>query len=191
MSVNFSIGGVFKNVSTALATVFKVYVGGAWKDVSRVLVFKTYGTDNGWRVAWQRDPPPGPPPPPPPPAPPPSPAPPPPPPPSVLSVTVTPHFATGSVNTGFAGGTFTVATNNVTAAATGGTGPYQFAWSIIRYDAGPPVVSSPSAATTHFSLSGMAPDDYETGDANVVVQDSLGNVGSAQIPLIFETNSSR
>jgi hypothetical protein len=186
MSWKVSIGGVFKTVAVTYTNVFKVRVGGAWKDVSRVFTYSTYGSPPtiGWRVSWQRDPPPGPPPPPPPPAPPPSPPPPPPPPPTVLSVTITPTATSGRSNIGGPN----VATPNVTAAASGGTGPYSYHWELISWSAStPPTAQTPNAAVTSFLQTGMGDDEYDTAQFRVTAVDALNNFGTATINVSFTT----
>jgi hypothetical protein len=180
-----SIGGVWKTVPTTITNVFKVRVGGAWKDVSRVLVYKTLGDPplSGWRVCWQRDPPPGPPPPPPPPAPPPSPAPPPPPPPTVLSVSIAPtSIAKATKNSN------SVLTGAVTATATGGTAPYSYHWSLDSWtNTFPPTATGPDSATTQFFQDDMGADDDQSAVFRVTVSDALGNVGTASINVEFST----
>lgn len=186
MSWNVNRSGTFRTVSTAVANVFKVYVGGAWKDVARVLVYKTYGSPPtiGWRVSWQRDPPPGPPPPPPPPTPPPSPPPPPPPPPTVLSVTITPTSVSGRSNIGGP----TVNTGNATAAASGGTGPYTYHWEVISWSAAtPPTANAANNAVTYFTQTGMSDEEVDTAQFRVTAIDALGNFGTATVDATFTT----
>jgi hypothetical protein len=186
VSLKVSIGGVFKTIAVAYTNVFKVRVGGAWKDVSRVFIYKTHGSPPtvGWRLVWQRDPPPGPPPPPPPPAPPPSPPPPPPPPPTALSVTTTPP---SSIH-GNKQGSGTVNTAAVTANVSGGTPPYTYFWECVAYERSPPATAlSPSAATTQLQQTGMGFDDWTSATFRVVVSDAVNNIGTAEILASFST----
>jgi hypothetical protein len=185
VSWHVSIGGVFKLIATTYTNVFKVRVGGAWKDVARILAYKTYGSPPqiGWRVSWQRDPPPGPPPPPPPPAPPPSPPPPPPPPPAVLDVTITPTPAYKSrKNSG------TVTSPVLTAVVSGGTGPYTCHWDLVSWDhTPPPTFSTPDATTTQVTQDEMFSDDSAYITVRATFVDAYGSVGSATVDITLTT----
>lgn len=184
MSWNVSRSGTFRNVSTTVANVFKVYKGGAWKDVARVRTFKTVAGLQGWRDSWLRDPPPGPPPPPPPPSPPPSPAPPPPPPPTVLSVTITPSPLSKTAKNGSG----SVGTGIATVSASGGTGPYTYHWELLYWSSTTqPVINSPNAAATTFTQPGMGTDDHQTATFRVTAVDSLSNFGTASLDVSWTT----
>jgi hypothetical protein len=171
--------GVAKIVDTT--NVFKVRVGGVWKDVVSVRVYKTNGGTVGWRNVWQKSATP-PPPPPPPPAPPP----PPPPPPTSLSVSVSPPSAYGWRN-----GAGNVFTNDVTATASGGTGPYNYVWELVNWTAStPPGASAPNSDVTHFSQTGLGNGQDVTAQFKVTAVDSLNNIGSAFVNVEFQSFTS-
>jgi hypothetical protein len=67
-------------------------------------------------------------------------------------------------------GAGTATTNSVTVTASGGTGPYTYAWANVTGDAF--TVTSPTAATTTFSIV-LSLDDYRTAEYRCTVTDSL------------------
>jgi hypothetical protein len=180
VSLQFSIGGVFKTVSTAFANVFKVRVGGAWKDVSRVRIFKTVAGMQGWRDVWARATVPSPPPPPP------APPPPPPPPPVVITVTLNAPTAYGSK---IGAGTVTTSFSTV-ATASGGTGPYSYHWEVTSWDyTAPPTATAPDANTSKFTQTGMFSDDSAHATFRVTAVDTIGNIGTAHVDCQWDTFS--
>lgn len=77
-------------------------------------------------------------------------------------------------------GTGTATTADVTTTPSGGVGPYTYAWALISYDAGvAPTILSPTAATTKFVQTGLAPGDYFTALFRCTVTDSLLNTATA------------
>lgn len=170
------IAGVWKLVDTI--NVFKVRVAGAWKDVTFLRVYETTGNppQSGWRDAWLKNaaPPPAPPPPPvdPPPV----------VPPVVLNVTISPTAVHGSrLHAGL------VTTSPAVASVTGGTGPYIYSWTKISWGSIVPVINSPNAAGTTFSETLPFEEQTENAVFQAYAQDSLGNVGSAQVSAQFIT----
>lgn len=170
-------GGAWRTIVETNTNVVRVRFGGVWRDIQRIMVYKTNPADNsvGWRTVWQRNPPPGPPPPPPPPVPPPSPAPPPPPPPTTLDVTITPNpFSKGHKNSTF------VTTLPFTANVTGGTAPFVYAWSLVSWDhPTPPTFATPDQQSTTLTQTNMGDEDTANITIKVTVQDANGNTGSA------------
>ena len=75
-----------------------------------------------------------------------------------------------SAVTGNRSGAGTVTTGSVTVTASGGTGPYTYAWTNVSGDTF--TVTSPTAATTTFSIT-VAVDEVKTAQYRCTVTDSL------------------
>ena len=94
-----------------------------------------------------------------------------------ITVTVFPDNAIG-----YTFGAGTGDTPNVTATASGGTGPYTYVWG---YYSGPNsdfIISNPSSATTHFTNTvGLNRQKY--ANYRVTATDLYGNTGFAIIPV--------
>lgn len=180
MSLKVWVAGVFKTVQNTNDARIWIgpSVGGAWKSISRMRVWKVDPVTNTgqWKDFYVKAslPPPPPPDPPvivvPPPA------------PVTLNVTVSP----GQNITASRRSTFepdTVTTSDVVASASGGTGPYQYQWSRVSWSGSTPTITAPAAATTRF-IKNM-PYGAVTDTFKVDVVDSLGNRGSKQIQVTF------
>ncbi len=173
--IKVSIGGLFKTVGTA--NVFKVFKGGAWKDVQFVRVWKVINGQGSWKDVWVRAAT----------APAPAPAPvdvPPPAPPIALSVSIIPSDVFG---TAYATGT--VETNrDAIVSVSGGTGPYTYHWGLVNWSANtPPTVQASSEAATRFLQAMPLLNRTETATFSCLVVDSLGNQGSAQVNATWTT----
>lgn len=97
-----------------------------------------------------------------------------------FSVTISPTVTGGSSYTSI------VVTGSVTATATGGTGPYSYAWSLGDFtNTTPPSVTSPSSATTTFQQTNVAVDDTDSATFTVTATDSLANTATASISVFW------
>lgn len=82
-------------------------------------------------------------------------------------------------------GSGTATTSAITATATGGTPPYTYAWTLVSYDSPvPPTATTPTAAATGFTQTGMIPGEAYTSAWLVTVTD---NNGATAIPDINAT----
>lgn len=95
----------------------------------------------------------------------------------------------GTVN-GHGNGTAT--TGNTTAAASGGTPPYSYAWTLTDHtNSTPPSIGSASAATTSFTQTNIAAGDVDTADFRVTATDSAvpANTATDDVHAIFVDSS--
>lgn len=173
MTWKVSRSGVFKLIAS-----IKVRVGGAWKTVNRISVYKTTGNPPvaGWRVSYISG---VAPPPPPAPTPSPSPA-----PAVTLSVTISPSPASG-VKKNSLPFPQTVTTGTIKASVSKGTGPYTYQWVLSAWTGSPaPTISAPHAASTTFSKVFSDYGSY-TATFKCKVTDSKGNKGDASVNITF------
>ncbi len=89
-----------------------------------------------------------------------------------FDVPVDSYSAMGGAASAFA---VAISTSAVTAAPSGGTAPYTYAWAITAPDANWSALS-PTSATTQFRRTGVAPGDSETANFECTVTDALGAV---------------
>lgn len=175
--IKFAIAGSFKTVGTA--NVFRVFRGGAWKDVEFLRVYKIAGNGQGsWKDAWVRAATV--------PAPAPAPAPAPVPPvPIVLNVAIAPSQVNGVLRNA----TGLVTTNrDAVVTVSNGTGPYIYTWQRVSWSYSiPPNISLPDAAATRFTQQINEEEATATARFRCLVQDSLGNLGSAEVDATFLT----
>lgn len=83
-------------------------------------------------------------------------------------------------------GSGTATTNSVTATVTGGTGPFTYAWTLSHTDGIPnPTANSPSSATTTFTQTGLAPDDFVSSTWLLTVTDANGVTTTATVDAFF------
>jgi hypothetical protein len=81
---------------------------------------------------------------------------------------------------GFITGAGAVATNSVTAAATFGTGPWTYAWTLVAGDTF--TLSNPALPTTNFSTT-LGDGDQKTATYRVTATDSLAATKTADVPV--------
>jgi hypothetical protein len=94
-----------------------------------------------------------------------------------VTLSITPESVSGFI---VGGGTAT--TNAATATPSGGLAPFTYSWTqTFGSGAG---ISSPSAATTTFSLA-ISPNDFQTATFQCVVTDSLGSAATANVNATF------
>lgn len=77
-----------------------------------------------------------------------------------------------------------VTTSASTASASGGIGPFTYAWS----GTGGWTINSPAAATTSFTSPGVAPGDQANGDFSCIVTDASGATAQTNFVLATVTN---
>lgn len=174
MTIKTFKAGVLKTVNKP-----SVIVGGVPKEVKRVLVMKTVGDTQALRVAYTATTPA----PPPAPTPPPVPAPPPAPPPAQpLAVTISPpDSSSGRQGSGNV-------SSEVLTASSNGVGPFTYSWSVPQWDSvEPPALSAPNAVATAISAY-MYEGSIAYFTVRVAVQDSTGNVGTADATIYFWAN---
>lgn len=172
MSLKVFRSGLWKTVADT--NVFRVRVGGVWKDVNKVRVWATHGTTTGWREVWVKASPT------PTPTPPPDPTPPTPPTPTI-TVAKNPPSVSGTRTT-----PGTVTTTSVTVTPSGGTAPYTYQWLLQSYDQpSAPIAVNPTNPTTAFRQSMANYDDSGYGDFKCIVTDSLGFTGSTTVRANF------
>lgn len=105
---------------------------------------------------------------------------------SGFSVTVSPGTAVGSLFTPEPAGLFqTVTTNNVTAAAAGGTGPYTYSWTYVSGSSAH-IPSNSSAATTNWSAT-QPKNSVRQSVWRVTATDSLGATATADVAVETES----
>ncbi|MEL7445567.1 MAG: hypothetical protein AAGK02_07115 [Pseudomonadota bacterium] len=98
-----------------------------------------------------------------------------------VTVSMSPTFAHDDIS-----GAGTGTTNSVTASATGGTGPYTYAWSKVSGDTF--TVNGPSAASTSFSAT-VSAGETKSAVYKVTATDSLTATGSAQVSVSISETS--
>lgn len=76
-------------------------------------------------------------------------------------------------------------TGNVTAIASGGTGPITYAWSLVNDDYPTVVANSPAFATTNFTASGLIVAEPANETWRCLATDSLGATAEAEVTLTF------
>ncbi len=91
---------------------------------------------------------------------------------SAMSASVAPAEVFGVVDSA---GLPTVTTSSATASPSGGTAPYNYAWS----GPGGWTINSPAAGTTSFSKAGVAPGTEETESFTCTVTDASGATAQA------------
>lgn len=173
--IKYWTGAAWKLIDTI--NVFKVYVApGVWKDVKFLRVYELYNDQVGWREVWAKG---APPPSPPAPIDPPVVS-----PPVALTVSISPPVVSGKE---FAPGTvFT--DDDAVITASGGTPPYEYSWVLSSWTSSmPPQIVSPNAVATKFSQMILEAEGFETARFKGIVNDSLGNTGSAFVDAEFRT----
>lgn len=182
--IKFWTGAAWKIVDTT--NIFKVYVAGAWKDITFLRVYETTGDppQSGWRDVWVKNavvPAPAPPPVDPPVV----------PPPVVLNVTITPASPISGRSTVAPANVQAPKLSNAVAAVSNGTGPYVYSWSIVSWSSSvaPPSITVPNAAATKFAQLINEDEGFETARFKCTVQDSLGNTGQAFCDVEFRTTT--
>lgn len=95
---------------------------------------------------------------------------------ATLAVEVTPTSVAGStVGTGTA-----TTTEPAVGVGSGGTAPYTYAWTLLTHSAvTPPTANTPSAASTTFTQTGIAPQTVEEATWKCTVTDSLANTADS------------
>lgn len=106
-----------------------------------------------------------------------------------LSVSITPGYAIGVGASSIA---ILLYTNAVTGAASGGSPPYTYAWTIDSDDGGSPdwVIVSPSSASTNFSVSSVPPLVARDAVMKVTATDARGATGEATVTAWIENYGS-
>jgi hypothetical protein len=169
MSLEVRVSGVMKT-----ADYMGVMVGGVMKEIESAWVMTSSGLKLFYLKAGTPSPPPDP-----------TPAPDPTPDPIVLTVTASPGTSI-SGTTPHSG--VVVATAGVSISASGGTGPYQYSWSLLSYTAEIPIILDPDAAATAFQAEFYEPYGSTEAVFRCNVTDSLGNIGSIDITANFYRN---
>lgn len=94
---------------------------------------------------------------------------------ATLRVTVAPDIVSGSTV-----GTGTVTTDAATATGAGGTAPYTYAWTLITHSSVTlPTADTPSADTTTFTQTGIAPSTTEDATWKCTITDDNGNTADS------------
>lgn len=102
---------------------------------------------------------------------------------SPLTVTVSPDSAAAF---SFSAAPTVLTTNTVTAVPSGGLGPYTYAWTVTTFAGDLITATSPSIASTAFSQFQGTGNTFGSGQASVLVTDSLGNTATATAEITFE-----
>ena len=96
-----------------------------------------------------------------------------------LAVSISPtdvgNFSTAPSFTGAIG---------VTATASGGTGPYTYAWTKVSGNA--ITIASPSSATTKFNVSGMAVNETRLATFRVTATDAVLATATSDVPVSMD-----
>lgn len=172
MSFKTWITSAYKTVANT--NVVRLWLG-SWKIVGRmrVWVVDTASGMEGWKDFYVKDDAPV------------SPSPPvvivPPPDPVTLNVTIAPSPAHATKPSDFEPNTVN---RTVTASVSNGTGPYTYSWSLLSWSGSPPpAIQNPAAPTTNIAQ--QMNFGTQTAQARCIVQDSLGNTGSANVNLQY------
>jgi hypothetical protein len=83
-------------------------------------------------------------------------------------------------------GSITITTQSVTATPSGGTGPFDYAWSSAGGDV--PTINSPISPTTTFTFAGIGPGDSKSGSLACTVTDVNGITAATSAVTATATN---
>lgn len=95
-----------------------------------------------------------------------------------LSLSINPVSAIGASGVG---GPTNVSTNSVTVTASGGTGPYSYAWTLFEAALGTWSISTPSERTTRFVAQNLSESSSGSATFRCTVTDARGRTGSVNI----------
>lgn len=88
------------------------------------------------------------------------------------------------------GSTASLTSLSVTVTPINGTAPYTYAWTELAGGTGAITVTSPTAATTTFSVSGMGDPESRNRTKRCTVTDNLGATATVDVPVGFTRDSS-
>ena len=78
-------------------------------------------------------------------------------------------------------GSAPINTNATTVTATGGTGPYTYAWALDNADLGNWTINAPTSQTTSFSVSTVPANEVATASFICTVTDARGRTGQVSV----------
>lgn len=108
----------------------------------------------------------------------------------IVFQTVAPLTASAAPETVSAFGSLsTLTTNATTVTPVGGVAPYSYLWALDTYDGpAPPTVSSPTAATVTFTMTGLSLGETASAEWSCTVTDDVGSTAVANVFAFWSRN---